>query len=160
MTSWLRSQPSCQRFRIVAYSASAAIPSPGIVAVVLPSVMSPKSHGIFATGDSIGDASPLDVRRYRLLMGFMKVGGVAARTAVRERYRMRTLATDPRTQVIASSEAAATLRRDFAANLLQVQQTKTIDSSQGCNKGERALPEIHTDKLAAVLRFASRGHSG
>jgi hypothetical protein len=57
-------------------------------------------------------------------MGFTKVGGVAARTAVRERYRMRTLATDPRTQVIASSEAAATLRGDFAANLLQVQQTK------------------------------------
>jgi hypothetical protein len=93
-------------------------------------------------------------------MGFMKVGGVAARTAVRERYRMRTLATDPRTQVIASSEAAATLRRDFAADLLQVQQTKTIYSSQGCNKGGRALPEIHADKLAAVLRFASRGHSG
>jgi hypothetical protein len=52
------------------------------------------------------------------------------------------------------------LRGDFAADLLQVQQAEIIASNIGCNKGGRALPEIHADKLAAVLRFASRGRSG
>jgi hypothetical protein len=53
-----------------------------------------------------------------------------------------------------------THRGIFAVDLLQVQQTEIISSNIGCNSGGRALPEIHADKLAAVLRFASRGHSG
>lgn len=61
----------------------------------------------------------------------------------------------------ASGRVAVTTRRGiFAVDLLQVQQTEIISSNIGCNSGGRALPEIHADKLAAVLRFASRGHSG